>query len=322
MGIGRPTPAHHSRIGGSRTNAFTTGPLPTPYTTRVENTSSTTSIPIPTTSRPGPQYPYNHYLLNNHTQGGVRQSASAHYPHDGKSSNSSFGSSGDSWTYDANFPLQFSHEDSSFDPAPHRQTYPPSNVHEDRAYAHSNPVSMSLPEPSRQFDYEMCKYVIYEAYHRIKYSQKIQSTSSNNAYIPKNRRFQACTIIRISQRRCILLSSTIHTNYGSYMLSPVFILNHHKLILRCVDYNGGRNVTGSPIYHVKTNNSSASTLASTPIGSQVELACPMPSIPIDPAVFRDMDGIFSVTPPPEFSYQTAMPVPTEKDHSFAYPYLK
>lgn len=167
LGMGRPTPAHHSRIGGSRTNAFTTGPLPTPYSGRIANTSSTPSIPIPAPPRASPQYPPSQYLPKNQ-QVGVRRSASARNLPGGNSSttsNSSFGSSGDSWSYDTNFPLHFGYDDHSLDAALRRPPYPSLDDHEERLATHSNPMCGSLPESStHQFDYEISKFVFCVRY--------------------------------------------------------------------------------------------------------------------------------------------------------------
>lgn len=158
-GQGRPTPAHHSRIGGGRTNAFAP---PTRSYTGTPN-APRPSIPNPSANGTTGSTARNIPVQQNHRSQQLRQlsdistESNTYRTHVAATSPNPSYSAGGGWPmHDSSLALNYSFGLPSCD-NDLLQPSPSSNTHDERQTMHSALTSISLPQSSLRFDYDLSR---------------------------------------------------------------------------------------------------------------------------------------------------------------------
>ncbi|KAH9483936.1 hypothetical protein JR316_0003414 [Psilocybe cubensis] len=161
-GQGRPTPAHHSRNGGGRTNAF--APPTRSYTgTPATQTTSRPLLPNPSANSTTEPTVRNISVQQSHRPYQPRQlpDTSTSNPYSGHapvaSPNASYDTKGAWSLYDSSFDLNYSFELPSGDNDLFQPSHHSSSGHDERQTMHSALASISLPQSSLRFDYDLSR---------------------------------------------------------------------------------------------------------------------------------------------------------------------
>ncbi|PPQ93252.1 hypothetical protein CVT25_015250 [Psilocybe cyanescens] len=258
-GQGRPTPAHHSRIGGSRTNAF--APSTRSYT-------GTTA-----------------------TRNANRSSLSASSAH------------GATDIITPNISVQQSH-----------RSQQPQQLHDtSTSNAYSNQTTVNSLYSARG-TWPMC-------YTSLPLNYSFGSSSYDHALLQPDYEISSLLLPSTPALPHDFDSRPAQTFPCCVNEDPSCYIPPYTPNVDSTYFQGG---FPDPIYHVNNSNSITTTVSNTPMGSQLDLACPTPSIPVDPAAFREVGGAFSrgfdFNPPSEFRYPS--PPLADRTDYFGYSSFK